>query len=65
MKYSASEEIIQKFAKKRLYQTQTNGPKEIMQHGVIPKIFHKEYLNQQHCNSKDILLDTVEKMISK
>lgn len=32
MKYSASEEIIQKFAKKRLYQTQTNGPKEIMQH---------------------------------
>lgn len=32
--------------------------KKLCDTGVIPKIFHKEYLNLQQSNTKEVLLDT-------
>lgn len=69
MKVDAPEDVIQIIAKPKNINRRYNASlpitkakymdlKKLCDTGVIPKIFHKEYLNLQHCNSKDVLLDT-------
>lgn len=69
MKDEALEEIIQMIARPRainrryisslpITKAKYMDLKKLCDTGVIPKIFHKEYLNLQQSNTKEVLLDT-------